>query len=113
MKTNVKSLAFACGLALAAFSWSAGPARAQGFSTFANPGVPTGTNTGGFARLAGFYGGYGYPPTAPSLAVANPPTVLIPKVLTSYVPSYEGVQTFYGARFTGGAYRPYTYFYRH
>ena len=32
MKTNVKSLAFACGLAMMVFSWGAGSAHAQGFS---------------------------------------------------------------------------------
>ena len=32
MKTNVKSLAFACGLAMMVLSWSAGNARAQGYS---------------------------------------------------------------------------------
>ena len=32
MKTNVKSLALAFGFAVVAFSWSAGPACAQGFS---------------------------------------------------------------------------------
>lgn len=60
-------------------------------------------NTGGFAGLAGFYQGYGYSPPGPPVAFSNPPLVLVPKVLTSYVPSYEGIQPFYGPRFTGGA----------
>ncbi len=69
-------------------------------------------NTGGFAGLAGFYQGYGYSPPGPPVAFSNPPLVLVPKVLTSYVPSYEGIQPFYGPRFTGGAYRPMAYYYQ-
>jgi hypothetical protein len=108
MNTNVKSVAFACGMAVALFFWDAGPARAQGFSAFA----PSGTTARGFAPLAGFYGGYGYPSLPTPVSFTNPPPVLVPKVLTSYVPSYEGIQPFYGNSFTGGAYRPYAYFYR-
>jgi hypothetical protein len=112
MKTNVKSLASACGLTIVLFSCCTGPARAQGLSNFPTSGVPTGTSARGFAPLAGFYGGYGYPSMPAPVSFTNPPPVLVPKVLTSYVPSYEGIQPFYGSSFTGGAYRPYAYFYR-
>jgi hypothetical protein len=99
--------------AVVLFSWGTGSARAQGFTTFVSSGVPTGsTSARGFAPLAGFYGGHGYPSTPPPVSFANPPNILVPKVLTSYVPSYEGIQPFYGSSFTGGAYRPYAYFYR-
>ncbi len=112
MKTNVKSLAFACGLAMIVFSWSAGPARAQGFSTSRVRAVRPGMNTGGFARLAGFYSSIWIHAARAPVAFSNPPLVLVPKVLTSYVPSYEGIQPFYGPRFTGGAYRPMAYYYQ-
>ena len=112
MMTNVKSFTFACSLAIVVFSWGSGSARAQGFSTFVSSGTPTATTARGFAPLAGFYGGYGYPTTQAPVAFSNPPNILVPKVLTSYVPSYEGIQPFYGSSFTGGAYRPYAYFYR-
>ena len=112
MKTNVKSLAFACGLAMMVFSWGAGPAHAQGFSTFSSSGAQASGRPGGFAPLAGFQGGYGYSSPGPPSAFSNPPPVLVPKVLTSYVPSYEGLQPFYGSRFTGGAYRPLAYYYQ-
>ena len=46
------------------------------------------------------------------MAFTNPPPVFVPKVLTSYVPSYEGLQPFYGPKFAGGAYRPYAYYYQ-
>jgi hypothetical protein len=111
MKTRVKSLALACGLAVMVFSWSAGSARAQGSASFSSGGVASGMNTGGFAGLAGFYQGYGYQAPAAPTAFTNPPPVLVPKVLTSYVPSYEGLQSFYGPKFAGGAYRPYAYYY--
>ena len=65
MKTNVKSLALACGLAMIVFSWSAGNARAQGFSGLGSSGGSAGMRTGGFAPLAGFYSAYGYTPPAP------------------------------------------------
>jgi hypothetical protein len=112
MNTNVKSLPFACGMAVAMFFSGAGPACAQGFSAMAPSGAPTATSARGFAPLAGFYGGYGYPSQPAPVSFTNPPPVLVPKVLTSYVPSYEGIQPFYGNSFTGGAYRPYAYFYR-
>lgn len=112
MKTRVKSLAIACGLALMVFSWGAGSAHAQGFSTFSGGGGSRGMNTGGFAGLTGFFQGYGYqPPPAPA-GFSNPPNVLVPKILTSYVPSYEGLTPFYGPKFAGGAYRPYAYYYQ-
>ena len=50
MKTDVKSLAFACGLAMMVFSWGAGSARAQAFSSFTSSGVSAGMGTGGFGR---------------------------------------------------------------
>jgi hypothetical protein len=112
MKTNVKPLAFACGLAMIVLSWGAGPVRAQGFSNLGTSGTSVGVRTGGFAPLAGFYSGYGYTPSAPPVAFFNPPLVLVPKVLTSYVPSYEGIQPFYGPKFIGGAYRPMAYYYQ-
>ena len=112
MKANVKSLAFACGVVMVVFSWSAGSAHAQGSFGFTSSGVPTGTGTGGFAPLAGFYRSYGYQAPAPPTAFFNPPLVLVPKVLTSYVPSYEGLQPFYGTKFAGGAYRPMAYYYQ-
>ena len=108
MKTNVKSLVFVCGLATIGFTWGAGPARAQGFSTFSSSGAPASIRPGGFAPLAGFYRGYGYTPPPPPIAFSNPPLVLVPKVLTSYVPSYEGIQPFYGPRFAGGAIAPWS-----
>ena len=74
MKTNVKSLAFACGLAIMVFSWGRVGPR-QGFTTFSSSGVPAGMNTGGFAGLAGFYQGYGYPAPAAPVAFFNPPPV--------------------------------------
>ena len=112
MKTRIKSLAFACGLAIMVFSWGTGSAHAQGFSTFSNSGTSAGMNTGGFAGLAGFYQGYGYQAGGAPVSFSNPPVVTVPKVLTSYVPSYEGIQPFYGPRFTGGAYRPMAYYYQ-
>ena len=102
MKTNVKSLALASGLAIFVLSWGSGSAQAQTSSY----GAPTGMSTGGFAPLAGFYRGYGYQAPAPPAAFTNPPPVTVPKVLTSYVPSYEGIQPFYGPRFTGGGVPP-------
>jgi hypothetical protein len=111
MKIRVKSLAFAFGLAVMVCSWSAGSARAQGFGSLSGSGVASGMNTGGFAGLAGFYQGYGYQAPSAPLAFTNPPPVTVPKVLTSYVPSYEGLQPFYGPKFAGGAYRPYAYYY--
>ena len=112
MKTNVKSLAFACGVAMFVLSFGAGNARAQGFTTMGSSGGSAGVRTGGFAPLAGFSSAYGYSPPAAPEAFSNPPLVLVPKVLTSYVPSYEGIQPFYGPRFTGGAYRPLAYYYQ-
>jgi hypothetical protein len=113
VKRNLKSLAFACGLATMVLSWGAGSARAQTPSSFSSFGGPAaGTSTAGFGRLAGFYGGYGYQASSAPLAFTNPPNVLVPKVLTSYVPSYEGLQPFYGPKFAGGAYRPYAYYYQ-
>jgi hypothetical protein len=111
MKVNVKSLAFACGAAMVVFSWGAGSAHAQSGS-YIGSGMSSGMSTGGFAPLAGFYRSYGYQAPAPPLAFTNPPPVTVPKVLTSYVPSYEGLQPFYGLRFTGGAYRPMAYYYQ-
>ncbi len=73
MKTNVKSLALACGLAIMVFSWGTGEARAQASSSFSSSGGPSGMSTGGFGRLAGFYGGYGYQAPGPPVAFTNPP----------------------------------------
>lgn len=110
MKANWKSLAFAFGLALVVFSWSAESASAQMYTP--SSGVPSGMSSGGFAPLAGFFRGYGYQAPAPPVAFTNPPPVTVPKVLTSYVPSYEGLQPFYGPKFAGGAYRPLAYYYQ-
>ena len=106
MKAKAQSFAFACGLAIFVFSWGAGSAHAQASFGFTNSGVPTSTGTGGFAPLAGFFRNYGYQPPSPPSAFSNPPLVTVPKVLTSYVPSYEGLHPFYGPRFAGGGVPP-------
>jgi hypothetical protein len=112
MKTRVKSLVFASGLALVVLSLGTGSARAQSFSTFSSSSSSAGMNTGGFAGLAGFYQGYGARASSAPEAFSNPPLVSVPRPLTSYVPAYEGLMPFYGPKFTGGAYRPMAYYYQ-
>ena len=106
MKTNVKSLALACGLAVMAFVWGAGPARAQGFSFgYAGPGVSVGVNTGGFGYGGAVYGGY--PVVAPAPVVVAPyAPVVVPRPVVVGRPFLYGPRPFYGPRVYGGGYRP-------
>jgi hypothetical protein len=113
MKTNVKSLTLACGLAVMAISWGAQPARAQGFSFgYSSPGVSVGVNTGGYGYGGGVYGGVGYPVAAPGPVVVAPyaPVVVQRPVIVGR-PVY-GPRPIYGPRAYGGGYRPYPRYWR-
>ena len=121
MKTNVKSLTLACGLAVMAISWGAQPARAQGFSFgYTSPGVSVGVTTGGYGYGGGVYGGVGYPVVAPGPVVVAP---YAPVVVAPYAPvvvqrpvivgrPFYGPRPIYGPRAYGGGYRPYPRYWR-
>jgi hypothetical protein len=113
MKTNVKSLTAACGLAVMAFSWCGAPAKAQGLSFgYARPGVSVGVNTGGYGYGGGVYGGYGYPVVTPAPVVVAPyAPVVVPRPVIVGRP-YYGQRRFYGPRGYGGGYRPYPGYWR-
>ena len=111
MKTNVKSLTLACGLAAMAFFWGVQPARAQGFSFgYAGPGVSVGVNTGGFGYGGPVYGGYGYPVVTPGPVVVAPIAPVIVQRPVIVGRPFFGPRPFYGPRAYG--YGPYPRYYR-